>query len=198
MMGSKQADEVLKELARVGAVGGSRKTPVSPEASVTEVVIERGPPSTRLRDQRGAEVVQALDDALRYLDAVLTAVAGLRESLVHVRDVWCPLIEVEEGLEEAQDGPEEVRSAPEALAKVLPPSPASPARPGAPAGQDYERARLAALRKIRGEDVDVRPGESEDDIPFVGQVRALPVGQESQEVSLGTVGTIKPSFPGGQ
>ena len=71
--------------------------------------------------------------------------------------------------------------------------------PQEPDEEILNRAREAARRKILGEDLTpeqraAAEGE-EDDVPFVGQVRALPVGQEPEEITIGTVGTIKPSFP---
>jgi hypothetical protein len=71
-------------------------------------------------------------------------------------------------------------------------------RPAILSPEDIAHARELARRKILGEDLPPEQRamlEEEDDAPFVGQVRAHLPGQEPEEITIGTVGTIKPSFP---
>jgi len=198
---AKKTDDVLADLKRVGAVGGSPKTPSISEAIVTEVEIEQGAPGAVLRDLRGERAVEAIDDAVRHLDDAMRAFEGLRESLVHLRRVWEPVsgdevpsFQAPETPETALDGLERPGAPP------MPPNPQGP--PEADRGpQDVDpeaiaRAREMARRKILGEDIPPEQRkEDEDDVPYVGQTRALPPGMEPEEITIGTVGTIKPSFP---
>jgi len=192
----KNPDDVLAELENVGAVGGPLKAPAILEDLVTEVTIEKGPPSVVLRDLRGGQAVEALDSAVRHLDAAIGELTGLRESLVRLREVWepvgaAPIPKV------AVETPETASKPPDASEAPSPPqAPSTPVEPQQePLGDDYERAREAALRKIRGEDIPETAFDEEDDVPFVGQTRAPLLGQEPEEVTIGTVGTIEPNFP---
>lgn len=190
----RRADDVLAELEGLGALG----VPQSLAPPVTEVVIEQGPPSAEIRDIRGPETVAAIDEALLGLDDAVNALERVKAALIRFREVWEP----EETLPEP----------PETVLKVVKdsPTPAALPQPSEPSegptdlvppalghfasGDDYLRAREAAVRKIRGDDL---PGDEGDDdnIPFVGQERAVPMGQEPDEVTIRTVGTIKPNFP---
>ena len=185
-------DKVLDELKSVGAVGGLEKT-VQALTTVDEVVIDRGAPSAPMRDLRGSLAVDAVDEALAQIDVAVEALNAMKGALGRLRDVWTP--------SEAFDEEDVLEGATPSEAPQ-PPSQREEA-PKAPVALDtgnetYERAREAALRKIRGDDIPEEKRtalEEDDDVPYVGQERAVPSGQEPTEVSLGTVGTIKSSFP---
>lgn len=193
---TKTTDTVLNDLKRVGAVGGLPKTPAISESLVTEVEIEKGPPSVSLRDLRGGRTVEAVDEAVACLDDAVRGLEGVREALVRLRRVWEPV-------EEADDGPGTVLETPETVLRgsETPEAPSTPSLPQELQEADPEavaRARESARRKILGEDIPSEQraaDEDEDDTPYVGQTRALPPGQEPEEISLGVVGTTKPSFP---
>lgn len=200
-MASKRVDDVLKELETLGALGAPRKTPPPPGSLVTEVVLERGAPPPRLRDDRGRLAGEALSDAIRGLDALVVDVGVVREALLRLQEVWEP---VEYDGEDADVEEDEQEGAPvdagETEAASPSPAPAPLREPPRRVlgGQDYETARLAAIRKIRGEDLQVAGDAAEDDVPFVGQVRALPERTTTTgEVSLGII-DVKPSLPGGK
>lgn len=195
-------DDVLADLKRVGAVGGP-KTPAISEAAIESIEIERGAPGPVLRDLRGGRAVGAIDNAVRHLDDAVRALEGVRESLVHLRQVWEPVGEDEEGVFEAMGPPETALGSLEE--EESPPIPGNSPTPlgGAqsPAAVDPEAlaaAREMARRKILGENMPPEHRakmEAEDDVPFVGQDRALPPGRGPEEITIGTVGRIKPSFP---
>ena len=185
-----KTDDVLADLKRVGAVGAPPPAPVP-----VVVEVEKRVPEPTPADAQRAEAVETVDVAIEALDGVVRGLEELREALVHLRKVWAP------GEEAPVAAPEPPLSASEASeGPPVPQEPPSP--PEAPQEPDEEtlaRAREAARRKILGEDLTPEQREAvqddEDDVPFVGQVRALPVGQEPEEITIGTVGTIKPSFP---
>lgn len=180
------ADHILEQLKDVGALGGPAKAPSIPATKVLEVDVEHGVPSAEMVDLRGEQTVEAIDSMLYHLD-------GLREALLKLRSVWQSEEESVDALEALETPETAVASAgsPEV------PSAAPKAQEAAPAPTDdeYRRAREAAIRKIRGDDLPDGTFDDEEDVPFVGQVRALPAGQEPDEVTIRTVGTIKPSFP---
>lgn len=189
--------DVLDDLKRIGAVGGPLKTQAISDAVVTDVEIDQGVPGAVLRDLRGPHAVEAIDDAVRHLDDAVRAFEGLREALGNLRQVWSPV----EGDEElsfdaperatvASEAPKGSSSGPPRLMTVASAQEAPDIDPEALA-----RAREMARRKILGEDIPPEQrGEDEDDVPYVGQTRALSIGMEPEEVTIGTVGTIKPSF----
>ena len=200
---AKTTDAVLADLQSIGAVGRSQKTPVIPDATVTEVEIEQGPPSVWLRDRRRGRTVEAVDDALRYLDDAMHGLEGVREAFVALRRVWESEDEADESTEwpiEASEPPLEAPEAPEP-----PPVPSDPERvvqdaqpPVVMDEAELDRAREAARQKILGLDIPPEQRAAADeaaDVPYVGQVRALLSGQEPEEITIGTVGTTKLSFP---
>lgn len=197
---AKNTDDVLAELKRVGAVGGPPKAVAVSDAVVTEVEIEQGPPSVHLRDLRGGLAAEALDDAVRHLDGVMGELTGLRESLVRLRMVWAPVEDDEEPETAPVAAPEAPLSVPEPVEGAsTPPEPPS-APEASPDEETLARAREAARRKILGEDIpegerSKMHGEEEEDVPFVGMERALPPDRQPEEITIGTVGKIKPSFP---
>lgn len=185
-----RVDEVLQDLKDVGAVGVPYKAPSTPVVRVAEVTVEQGPPQAPLVDLRGEYVVRAIDETLQYIDGMARELVGMRGALERLKEVWTVEASTMESVTvdtpmEQPELPEESVSAPKVPA------------PKAIGEDAYARAREAALRKIRGGGVDHNlPLEEEDDnIPFVGQVRALPPGQEPEEFTVGTLGKIKPSFP---
>lgn len=188
---ARNADEVLNELRSVGAVGGLEKT--ARASNIEEVIIDQGPPVAALRDLRGPRAVEAIDSALVQLGIAVEALQGAREALGELRGVWARPEDYDTPEPQEIDTGEEIDPAPE----TEEPKPVQMV--STEIDEDtYRRAREAALRKIRGEDISkeqLARLEKEDDVPFVGQERALPPGQEPEEISLGTVGTIKPSFP---
>jgi len=131
------------------------------------------------------------------------AFEGLREALTRLREVWAPVDDVDEGLETVLETPETPLESAEATeAPSTPLSPPKPSEgtqePPIPDEEALARAREAARRKILGEDIPEgeREGdEAEENVPFVGMERAMPPGQEPEEITIGTVGKIKPSFP---
>lgn len=196
-----RAEDVLKELSQVGAVGGSRKALVAIGSPIVEIAVDRGLSTTCFPDEREADFIQALDDALGCASTMMAAMRGLREALERARNAWLPQVESAEETESAdgvQDALSLNRKTLTGLVLVPSPSPVIAPSSDSPEKPEYAQARQAVLRKIRGEDLGAVSNEDEDDIPFVGQVRALSDGQEVQEVSLGVVGTVKPSFLGGQ
>ena len=186
---------VLAELAELGALGGPETPP--PSAPVTVVEVEQGPPSVELRDRRGPQAVEAIDAAVAHLSKVAESLEGARKALLQLREVWQA---VEESAPElplsAPETPEPAAEAPEAAA----PPPTPPAAPPAAGETDLDRAREMARRKILGEDLTDAQREAvdaEEDVPFVGQERATLPGQQPEgEVTIGTLGTIKPDFGG--
>ena len=202
-MAMRKTDDVLAELKSLGAVGGPPETPAISEAVVTEVEIEQGPPSVALRDLRGGRTLAAVDEAIAGLDQIVRGAEATREALVHLRRVWEPV-------EGAEESPGEPLETPETALGGSEPAegPSMPSEPGKPAEGVQEpqeaspealaRAREMARRKILGEDIPQgQRGEDgeEDNVPFVGQTRAVPMGEEPEEITIGTVDTIKPSFP---
>lgn len=181
-----KADDVLQDLRSMGAVGAPPKAPMEPVVKVAEVTVEQGPPSAPLVDLRGDRTVAALDDAITGLRGMMREMTHTLEALERLKTVWSPGVEVS-----TIPVKEEV-----AVPKVMEPV---QALPPSELTQDeaYARAREAAIRKIRGGTSPQGPPmeEDEDNIPFVGQVRVVPMGQEPEEVTIGTVGKIKPSFP---
>ena len=193
---AKTTDDVLADLKRVGAVGAP---PPPPVPFVVEV--EKGvPESIEPVDSRGAESVEAIDAAISGLDDAVRGLEGAREALVRLRRTWEPS---EDRTKAPVEAPEASLSA--SKASEAHPVAAEPQRPPEPSHEPQEvdeetlaRAREAARRKILGEDLPPEKRaamEEEDDVPFVGQDRALPPGMEPEEITIGTVGTIKPSFP---
>lgn len=201
------AKKVLDELRGLGAVGPVAKTPPT-AVRIEEVEVEQGPPSARLLDRRGLISAELLRDAVRHIDDMTRAMEGLRETLGRLTQVWGGLdLEPEDG-EEPEEGPERGLETPETVRSAVrvpegpsedraltrPQSPPA-ALPPDPSDEQYRAALDAARKKIRGEDAPPPEDDEEDDVPFVGQVRALPPGAEPEEVSLGTVGQVRPSFP---
>lgn len=178
----KSADEVLADLEVVGAVGESQ-TPVVVPMIVDEVVIEQGPPSVTLKDLRGDRSVEILSEALNHIDEAVRVFTNLRKTLEVLREVWAPVDVVSDDQKRYQT---------EAISSL------NLSEPGSVSEEEYVKAREKALRKIRGEGTTrekQKEFEDEENIPYVGQIRAIPVGQEPEEVTIGTIGTIKPSFP---
>jgi len=202
-MAKTNADDVLADLKSVGAVGGPTKTPDISESVVTEVEIEQGPPSVSVRDLRGGRAVEAIDAALEGIDEAVRGLEATREALVYLRRVWEPVDSAEEPLDVPVETPETVLSGPEPPeAPSTSQTSAEPSEgsqePREVTPEEIARVRELARRKILGEDMTPEQraaAEEEDSAPFVGQVRALPPGQEPEEITIGTVGTIKPSFP---
>lgn len=205
---AKSADDVLAELEKVGAVGAPPKTPSVPALAVTEVEMDQGPPSADLIDLRGEHAVGAVDDALRALDDTVRGLEGVREALVRLRRVWEDFDGVVAGAEVLPEGPEaaeapSVPPEPEQASETLvepPPHYSGLSKAAFEDPEAYKRAIEAARTKILGEgrtpeQWDDERGEDEDNVPYVGQVRALPPDREPEEVTIGTVGKIKPSFP---
>jgi hypothetical protein len=191
-------DSVLAELKTVGALGVPQQSPRAPVEAITEVQIEQGPPSPVLRDLRGPKTVAAVDEAVAALDVAVRGLEGARAALMRLREVWEPA-EDAEPLQVALETPLTAAEAP-ATPVEAPEGAATPSEPpegtqSPPDDEQYARARENALRKIRGEDVPEAGADDEDNVPFVGQVRATLPGQEPEEVTIGTVGTIKPNFP---
>lgn len=181
------ADDILEQLKDVGALGGAAKAPSVPATTVLEVDIEQGAPSAEMRDLRGEQTVEAIDALLYHLD-------GMRESLIKLRTVWQAEDESPADVLDALETPETATMTSGAPEVPSEPPKAQKTTQGR-SEEEYERAREAAIRKIRGDDVPEGALDEEEDVPFVGQVRALPVGQEPEETTIGTVGKIKPSFP---
>lgn len=157
---------VLDELKSIGILGKGSLLPIC--SGVSEVV-----KTEVVEDSRKAET-------LRVLDGLLERVEGLRFEIQELRALWA-------------SGTKEVAS--EISGEVEVPVAATE---GAPSVRFYEEARARALRKIRGEDqVQGVQADPEEAVPFVGQVRAIPEHKGlDEEVSLGTIGTVKPSFSG--
>lgn len=195
---AKNPDEVLAELKQVGALGGLPKPPVVPDVEIEQEVPHEPP-----LDPRGDLSRVALDDAVRYLDGAVREMTGLREALASLREVWEPVETTESPVGVPVVPPESllsiskrVEGTSKPLVPVEPPEPTS----DAPDEETVARARAAARRKILGEDIPEDElarlhGEVEEDVPFVGAERARMPGQEPQEITVGTVGRIKPSFP---
>ena len=176
-----KADDVLKELESIGVTRPSLKEAVT--TKVEEVVLERGAPSPKFRDVRRDKMIESLGVAISYVDDCLGAMGGLKHALEDMRSIWTT---------DAED-----------LKKVVAPSVPVPAATSIPApspvsaseGAGYEEARQRAIEKIRGADVELV--DKEEDVPFVGQERAVPEARKKtdQEVSIGTLGTLEPSLP---
>lgn len=188
------ADDVLAELKSIGALGKA-KTPPAPR--VDEVDVEEAAPEASLIDQRGEAMVGLLTDAIDHLEGAVEHLTELKSDLEAIRRVWTtdPV--------EASESPQEVLVRPEtAVVPTAPPrAPESPPEPEEPQLSEEQRqaAIEAARRKIRGEDLtpDQRAkawAEEEASIPAVGEDRAKPE-TETGEISIGTLGTMKPSFP---
>lgn len=196
-----RAEDVLKELSQVGAVGGSRRVLVAVRSPTVEIATTRSFSTACSPNEHDADFIQALDDALGCAGTMMAAMRGLREALERARNVWLPYTEGGEETESADTAQDPTRSnqkISKGLVLVPPPSSGVVEVSDSPVMPDYEQARQAALRKIRGEDLKTGSDEDGDDIPFVGQLRASSDRQEVREVSLGVVGTVKPSFLGGQ
>lgn len=191
----KNSDDVLAELKLVGAVGRPPKAPVPLVVEVEKVV----PVSVEPLDTRGEVSIQAIDAAIAELDDAMRGLEATRETLVHLRRMLEPEQVEAENPVEAPETPQSAAKKPEGV-----PVPSDPERavaaiqePVTYTPDEIARAREAARRKILGEDLppEQRAMLEEDNTPFVGQVRAHLPGQEPEEITIGTVGTIKPSFP---
>lgn len=112
------AKDILAELAELGAVGNRR--PEKP--TVSAVTLEQGPPSTGLRDRRGASMLEHVERAVGAVDrmgeayqVMMEGLGELRESLIAIHGDWSEETptEEEEGEEptpeEDQDEEVEVR-----------------------------------------------------------------------------------------
>jgi len=167
------ANEVLAELKSVGAVGGLGQTFEIPRLVPRAPVIQNPTP---LR-------VGALNEAVRCLDAAIAELGKVREVLDRLQ---------EEQSEEDEDENEAEVKEPEIEE--------SASGPTVDLRKDelaYQNAREAVLRKIRGDDIPEESGttDSEENVPFVGQVEARPPDAGSEEITVGTVGTIAPPTP---
>lgn len=189
------ADDVLAELKSIGALGRPKTAVVLPR--VGGVDVEEAAPEAPLVDQRGEVMIGLLSDALTHLDSVAEGLTELRNDLAAIRRVWTTdPVEAPESPREVLVRPEEVVAATEPVAAPEPPS--EPSQPEI--GEEERQAVLeAARRKIRGEDLtpDQRAkawAEEEASIPAVGEDRARPE-VDSGEITIRTVGTVKPSFP---
>jgi hypothetical protein len=190
----KNSDDVLAELKLVGAVGRPQKALVPVVVEVEKVVSEGVVPFVR-----GRGSAEALDVVIEGLDEAMRGLERAREALVHLRRSQ----RTEELPETPPVAPEPPMNASERV--EVAPMPSEPQkssqsaqRPAILSPEDIAHARELARRKILGEDLPPEQRamlEEEDDAPFVGQVRAHLPGQEPEEITIGTVGTIKPSFP---
>lgn len=180
------SDEVLADLKRIGAVGAPPPAPIPMPVPMPVVMeVEKRVSETLLDDSRQAEMFEAVDEAIDALDGVVRGLGELREALTRLREIGS--LEMPPGPVDAADNTPEPPEPLEALEE--------PQRYDAEA---FERAREAARRKILGEDLPPENRaalDEDDDVPFVGQGRALPPGMEPEEIIIGTVGKIKPSFP---
>jgi hypothetical protein len=182
------AGDVLKELRGLGALGRVRRPEREVEASKT-------PSGVWERDPRIAPTQEALRAVAERLSALRQAESDFDIALKRVFDIW----EGDPPLEAAEvsSGGEEVLSTPAPpVRKVIRDVPKIEASP-----EEIRLAREAARRKILGEDITdealrrrVLEGE-EDDVPFVGQVRVTAESAIMGETTVGTFGTVKPSFP---
>jgi len=185
----KSTDEVLADLERVGAVGAPPEPVGASVPVVTKVTLDRGAPTVELRDLRGEKACEAIDQARAWLQEAQKALEAASSALGRLRGVWEP-VEVEG---EQDDVPELVVDE-----EQSPPVPELLSIQGGAERvaeeEAYRQAREAALRKIRGEDEQAGQ-DDEEDVPFVGQVRARPESLDTGEVSLGTLGMVKPGMP---
>lgn len=196
---SESADNVLAELASIGAVG-HKKPKARPEARVDTVDVEEASPEAALVDRRGEEMVLLLTDAIDHLDALSEGLDGLRSSLEGIRRVWATE-DLEEGSTPLQSVREELVRPPSLEEAPSKPEPVQEAPEDPQQDPDMlEAAREAARRKIRGEDLSEDEqarafAEEEASIPYVGQDRASTPETDTGETTVGTLGSIKPSFP---
>jgi hypothetical protein len=194
------ANDVLAELKSIGALGRPAAPKAPAPARVDEVAVEEAAPEAPLIDKRGEAMVALLTDAIERVSTSIKAQEGLREVLMTMRQVWTT-----ETFEEPQEAPQEALQRPPkaAPAPKAPPTPSAPPEGVSPGGVDlkdpvYQKAREAALRKIRGEDIPpealaaARRAEMEEDRR--GTIRAT-LDPSEGETTVGTLGTIKPSFP---
>jgi hypothetical protein len=155
-------------------------------------------------------MVDLLDESLRRVKQTMEGLDGLRVALEGMRQIWAnPEMPVADA-EATEEAPQEVLETPQTVAQaaqgdrkgqeVATPSEhagETPAGPADPEDPVYQKAREAALRKIQGKDIPeelIRRAQEEEDVPFVGQTRVTK-GNSSGETTVGTLGTIKPSFP---
>jgi len=181
----KSVDDVLAELKGLGAVGGL-KPEVEPSTALAAEV-EPGSHGFRV-DPRVGQAVGVIEDAVRSLDDAIRGLEGVREALVRLHGVWSSGEAQEAPLTSAVDPG---APAPEPVVEPVR-APTSPVSDVPRDNDAYMKAREAARRKILGEGLPAGAEEDdEENVPFVGQVRALPPGQEPEEITIGTVGTTK-------
>lgn len=191
----KTTDAVLADLEHIGAVGGSPAGPDSP-VQVAAQVMAQEVPVVDVRDLQGEKAVEAIERAQVWLQEAAQALQEASNALGGLRGVRAPV--ERDGPPDTPEPPaeplaEEPAEPPEEREALPLPSPSEIAQDTA-VDEAYRRAREAALRKIRGEDTQSEQGD-EDDVPFVGQIRACPESWGTGEVSLGAVGVVKPSPP---
>lgn len=202
-----KVDDVLSELEGLGALGGSEKTPPF-KTQIEAVLIDKGLPEIGERDER---IVQALGTARHGLDTAIAGLVEMGKALDVLLATWSPNdqegnvvphsipLETPETVQESVQVIAAPRSTESASSSVR-----SSQGAGKPDSSDpvYQAAREAAIKKIRGEDIPEDAhrqaegkrlrAEEEDDARFIGHDRA--VSNRSEEVSIRTVGVVKPSF----
>jgi hypothetical protein len=192
-----RVDDILLEMRTIGAIGSTAAQVATPVDRVEEVAVDRATPGTTLRDLRGPRMVELLDQAVAQLGV-------LQDTFREIREIWV----TEDGAVDRADAAlRQVRAM--ARTEAVPPSEAVESRPAtkksvaeAEPPASLEEARLAVLGKIRGggsaDPLSRRAPVDEDDdenVPFVGQEFARPVGDEA--VTVRSLGQMKVRLPGG-
>jgi hypothetical protein len=192
MLGKSDVFNVLAELASLGAV--NREEPPPTDGEVESVEIDHGPPGPMLNDSRGLR----LDTVSDRFGSAITELTAAKTAIDELLSVWrlADGVQPEKKLETPPSMPENApRPSVETAQPVAPlPPPVNASPPPAKELESYQAARMAAIAKIRGEDERTRQRrasmQEEDNVPYVGQVRVRPPGQESEETTIGTLGSV--------
>jgi hypothetical protein len=181
------AGDVLKELQGLGALGKRR--------SGREIEEPKTPSGVWDLDPRIPPTKESLQEVAARWAELRRAQEAFETALQKVFDIW----EGESQPVVDQEPPDAAAERSEAAPKRI--RPVRKVQKVEASPEELERVRAAARRKILGEDLsEVERGrlaasEEEEAIPFVGQVRARVEGVAVGETTVGTLGTIKASFP---
>jgi len=164
------ANNVLEELRVLGVLGSGSLLSLRGASSESEQV-------EKIDSSRKARTMAILDELLDRVD-------GFRSEIQELRALWAD--EVQEAVSE--EGPQV--AAQDSVSANVDADATVSVKPS------YEEVLARALRKIRGEESSSKTGSIPDeDAPYVGHVRSISDQGLDEEVTLGTIGTIKPSFP---